>query len=392
MNTDRKPYHILWVYHATPGVNLSVTTQIEMARALRKLGWNVTLVLECDKDKMTTQDIDYTCISQPRVYLLGYLIFHLKLIAFVLKNRNTYDILYAHQMTILWLLPLRLLRITGNRKPLVVMDTRDLVQASTSPKVLLRKYFYRITHWLANRFADGQTAITRSMAKLVRIPDSKLWGIWPSGVDLQRFEELQGLRSWPDSDEPIRLIYIGVLLEERNLLPLCEALINANSSGANLTLTIVGNGPLQPKLLSESRTHSDQIQVLPPVTHEEIPELLSRMHVGVTALPEVDDMKYRVSSPIKLFEYMASGLPVLATRNPCHTEVAGNGSFAYWADTPSPEDLSKALLNIWENREQLHENSREAVAFSRLWSWSAAAEKCSKALMNGLDERKYRDQ
>ena len=39
--------------------------------------------------------------------------------------------------------------------------------------------------------------------------------------------------------------------------------------------------------------------------HDQIPEVLARAHVGV--LPFPDEEKFRVSSPIKLFEYMAAG-------------------------------------------------------------------------------------
>ena len=44
---------------------------------------------------------------------------------------------------------------------------------------------------------------------------------------------------------------------------------------------------------------------------------------------------FGVSSPIKLFEYLAAGLPILATRIDCHTNVVGNADCAVWLDEPN---------------------------------------------------------
>ena len=56
--------------------------------------------------------------------------------------------------------------------------------------------------------------------------------------------------------------------------------------------------------------------------------MLAAADIGVTSLPSPDDVKYEASSPLKLFEYMAAGLPVLATSNRCHTDVVGAGGYA----------------------------------------------------------------
>ena len=376
---------LLWIYHATPGINLSVTTQLEATRALRKLGWDVTLVLEGPDGEQMVEGMPVYCLQQPRIYLLGYALFHLKLLRFILRHWSDYDILYAHQMSYLWLQPLRLLRALQRRsRPLIVMDTRDLVSVSRRLKARLQNQYYNLAHWVANHFSDGQTAITEPMAELVKIPQSMLWGIWPSGVDVTQFAPAYADRRWPDEDQPVDLMYIGVLLRERNLLPLCHAVMQAQAEGMNLRLTLIGNGPILEELKDIAAQSNGCVRVLPPVPHDKVPEVLSQTHVGVTALPYVDDVKYQVSSPIKLFEYMAAGLPILSTRNICHTNVVKNGTFAFWADAPTVEGLMPPLRKIWSNRVFLAQKSDEAVKASYLWTWSEAAVKIKTALEKGL--------
>lgn len=385
---ERRSHTLLWVYHAAPGENLSITTQIETTRALQSLGWNVTLVLKEPDSDLHIQDLNVHYIKEPRAYLIGYFVFHLKLLHYVLKHWTEVDILLAHQMSVLWLLPFRTLRALFRRpRPLIVMDTRDLVQASHRLKDRFRKRYYWLTHWIANHTTDGQTAITEPMARLVKIPKAKLWGIWPSGVDPTRFVSSYEARTWPQEDSIVELIYIGVLLQERNLLSLCRAVVEANAEGMTFRFTIIGNGPMERELQAVARASGSVIRILPSVSHEKVPEILSHAHIGVTALPDVNDVKYQVSSPIKLFEYMASGLPVLSTPNICHTTVVENWNFAFWANEPTPTVLRAALRNIWLTRTALKPLGQNAILASRLWSWSVAAGKLSSALNIGLVEK-----
>ena len=55
--------------------------------------------------------------------------------------------------------------------------------------------------------------------------------------------------------------------------------------------------------------------------------------LGRTTFP--GEFDFPVSSPIKLFEYLAAGLPILATRIDCHTNVVGNADCAVWLDQPN---------------------------------------------------------
>jgi glycosyltransferase involved in cell wall biosynthesis len=331
--------------------------------------------------------VEATSLATVDKYLLNNVVFHLRVLLFLVRSWRTTDVILFHQLSAPWLLPLRLLRlITGGRRPQFVMDTRDLNVVEGNWKNRLRRSYFELTHTLANRFADGQTAITPRMAELVKIPPHQRWGYWPSGVSLERFAEVHIGRQWPGAAEPIHLMYIGKLHSERNLLPLCEAVEQAHAQGLNFQLSYVGSGPEQGKLEEAAARSHGRIRVLPAVSHEQIPELLRSAHLGVTSLPAPDDRKFEASSPIKLFEYMAAGMTILSTSNACHTDVVGSGQYAFWAHGTDAASLLRALAAIDAARASLPELGEEARQAVQAWTWRAAGEQLDQALKSGLNQ------
>jgi glycosyltransferase involved in cell wall biosynthesis len=258
-------------------------------------------------------------------------------------------------------------------------------QSNLNWKERLRRPFYRLVDSLADRLADGRLAITQRLADAIHIPEEKLWGIWPSGVDIDLFTSGQNSKCWPSEGEPIHLIYIGVLHYERNLLTLSHAVERANSEGMSFTFAIVGDGAQRMELEEFASRTDGRIRLIPSVPHQCIPEMLAQAHIGV--LPFPDEEKFRVSSPIKLFEYMAAGLPILATRIVSHTDVVGNGKYVFWADGADEDALLAALLTIWDHYDVLSDMGRDASIAIHAWTWQESAIKMSKAIEFGLAEK-----
>jgi glycosyltransferase involved in cell wall biosynthesis len=373
---------LAWVSPVT-ATKLDAATWLDTTRELRRQGVDVTLITVGPAGKHAYRGIEVLNVPRPSIYLLGQVIFHLHVLRYLLAHRRALDVVLFHQISALWLLPLRLL---GRGRPRLVMDTRDMPDFDARDlKVRLRNGLFDVVTGLAARFADGQTAITPRMAELVRIPPRQLWGIWPSGVDAERFAAAAPGRRWPEGDEPVRLVYVGVFLAKRHLLPLCRAVARANAEGLKLSLTLYGDGPLRPEL-EATAAQSGAVHVAGAIAHEDVPAALSRAHVGVTSLPEISDAKYAASSPVKLFEYMAAGMPVLATRNVCHTDVVGAGRYAFWADDVTEEALLAALRQVWHNRADLSRLGREAAANVHGWTYAGMATKLRQALERGLGQ------
>ncbi len=379
-------HHLVWVCHASLASKLDAATWLQITKELRKLGWNVTLIAAGPNGKHTVGGVEVLGFAVPNVYLIRYLVFHARLLAFILRNWQNIDIVLFHPMSALWLLPLRLLRpLRGSTGPLVVMDTRDL----DAPGGHGLRYRFRTAHGalvrrLAGGWADGQTAITERMAELVRIPRKQLWGTWPSGVNLEDYAPAQALRRWPGEAEPIRLVYTGTLLPERNLVAMCQAVEHANAAQMQFSFRLYGGGSSRAELEAFASGTAGRVSVCAPVPHEQIPSVLAQAHVGVTSLFFPNQALFQASSPIKLFEYMAAGMPILALRMPCHTDAAGDSPCVFWAETPTVEGLTAALRALWSQRATLASAGCAAAELSREYTWAASARKFALALEHGL--------
>ena len=377
------PRRLVWVSNIHLEQTLDAATWVETATSLCDLGWQVTLVVEGEPGTVELGPLTVVRFPRSTRYLMGQISYHAAITRYLRARRHEIDVVLFHQMAALWILPMRLQGRAGNR-PLLVMDTRDLSDITKGDwKARLRNSFSHLAHRTSDRWADGQTAITDGMVELVGISSRKLLGIWPSGVTVEHFAAAPATRQWPTGNDPIRLVYIGILLEKRNLLPLAQAVARANQAGMNFQLSLYGDGSFRPVLEEFAGRHAG-VELFAPIPRSQVPLALGQAHVGVTSLPAVDDIKYQASSPIKLFEYLAAGMPILATSNLCHTSVVGDGAYAFWVDDVDEASLLAGLEAIWAQRAELPALGGAAGAAAQDWTWQAAAKKLDAALRRGL--------
>lgn len=378
-----RPLRMVWVSPLSPS-KLDSVTWLDTTRELRRMGMDVTLLAAGPAGPHSYRGIEVINIPRPEIYFLSRLIFHWRILRYLIPRLSQLDFILFHPISALWLFPLRLWR----RRPLLVMDSRDLLDfGNRSLKARLRNNWERFTYRLAKRLADGQTAITPRLAQLVGIPPEQLWGIWPSGVNPEVFTVSHANRRWPAEGQPLRLVYVGIFLEQRHLLPLARAVRQAHDEGMAFQLSLFGDGPFRPALEAYAAEAGDCVRVEKPIPYDAVPAMLSAAHIGVTSLPAPDDVKYEASSPLKLFEYMAAGLPVLSTSNRCHTDVVGEGRYAFWAAAATEDELLAALRRAWAARGELAQLGQEALAGADAWTWSASARKLYGALEGGLRRR-----
>ncbi|MFO7664761.1 MAG: glycosyltransferase [Chloroflexota bacterium] len=372
---------LAWVSPIAPW-KLDKVTWLDTTRELRAMGMEVTLLATGPQGPGTYGDVEVYNIDRPDIYLIGRILFHLKLLAYLLPRMKQYDFVLFHPISAVWLFPLRFM---GKDRPLLVMDSRDLLDfGNKSIKARLRNNLERFTYWLAKYLADGQTAITTRLAQLVGIPSQQLWGIWPSGVNPVAFAESRRKRQPAADNEPIRLIYVGIFLEQRHLMPLAKAVRRANKSGMAFELVLHGDGPFRSALETYAAESEGNVKVGKPVPYDHIPALLAQAHIGVTSLPSSDDVKYEASSPLKLFEYMAAALPIISTANRCHIDVVGKDDYVFWASEPTEEELFGALEQVWASRDRLSDLGQQALKAVDQWTWAASAQKLFSALVQGL--------
>ena len=86
-------------------------------------------------------------------------------------------------------------------------------------------------------------------------------------------------------------------------------------------------------------------------------------------------------SPLKIFEYMAAGKPILAPRQPWIEEVLKDGETALLFDEDSPCDLAEKIKLLRRDKELAKRISRNAKLESSKYTYEKRAEKLIEVLM-----------
>lgn len=135
-----------------------------------------------------------------------------------------------------------------------------------------------------------------------------------NGVDTSRFRAADKA-TFPRQQGEFTVGFVGTLKPWHGVANLIEAFGLLSEDGVAMRLAIVGDGPERERLeyqascLPPQTTH--RVHFHGAVKPDEIPTLLSSMDVAVAPYLPQDDFYF---SPLKIFEYMAAGLPTVASR------------------------------------------------------------------------------
>lgn len=125
---------------------------------------------------------------------------------------------------------------------------------------------------------------------------------------------------------PLKAIYAGTFAYWENV----DDFINiAKQANPKTKFYMAGAGPLKNQLLERIEKEKIPVTYLGYIPRQKIFSTLSKMQIGIA--PSTKDLARLVASPIKVFDYLASGLPVL-------TPKIGD-----WGDLIYEEDCGIAL-------------------------------------------------
>ncbi len=118
--------------------------------------------------------------------------------------------------------------------------------------------------------------------------------------------------------------FVGTFRPWHGVDLLLEGFEELHREDSSTHLLLVGDGPLRPDYEEKVRKMNLQgaVTFAGGVAHEEVPRYLAAMDVAVAPYPAVKDFYY---SPLKLFEYMAVGRAVVASRIGQVAEVVVDG-------------------------------------------------------------------
>lgn len=161
-----------------------------------------------------------------------------------------------------------------------------------------------------------------------------------NGTDTDMFRQLPNRRElrrkFGLDEDAVILGYIGTIDFHKRLDLLLEAFGILSEKRSNLVLVIAGDGPAFDKL--EQEAGSNRVVLTGWVDHQRICELVNCFDIGI------HHFAGPYMSPLKIFEYMACGLPVIAPDIAAVREIFNDGLHALLVKPSSTAIVEKLTL------------------------------------------------
>lgn len=165
---------------------------------------------------------------------------------------------------------------------------------------------------------------------------------------------------------PYRLIYAGGLSRARGLFNALDALQALNVQGLATRLWLLG--PELEPCLDQAMRHPAwaHVDYLGLQAHETVLAHMMRADVGLAVLGDAGD--HAAARPTKLFEYMACGLPFVASDFPLWREFVGDRG-GLWVRADDPAGLLEALFALLEDDAWRRELAAQGGEFVAGFNW-----------------------
>jgi glycosyltransferase involved in cell wall biosynthesis len=223
--------------------------------------------------------------------------------------------------------------------------------------------------------ASAVFAVSRGVADYVRekFGAGECVHVVSNGVDPGRFPPAL-LERRAREPHPFTVGFVGTFKPHHGLDTLVEAFALLKRTTPEARLMLVGDGRQRPDV--EARLAELGLSASALLTGEvspvRIPPLMSEMDVGVAPFPA----RRYYSSPLKVFEYLAAGLPVVASGVEQVADMVVHGETGLLCEPDDPPALCRALELLASDaalRTRLGSAGRTEVLARH--SWDAVAER-----------------
>ncbi len=262
-------------------------------------------------------------------------------------------------------------------RPLILeLNSPLAVEQATYRQTGLGKLAARAESWILSR-ADAVVAVSSSLrsyaVSLGAAPDRV--HVVPNGVNPELFHpDASDLNTGPDLGVGPVLGFVGGLSPWHGVEVLPALLERLIGRYPDIRLVIAGDGPLRGDLEREARERGLERSIVftGALPHEEIPAWIRRFDIALAPYPRPKHDFY--FSPLKIFEYMACGVPVVAAGLGQIPDIVRDGETGLLYPPDKPGVLLAAcerLLDEPRLRESLGRAAAKDIRANYTWNRNA---------------------
>ena len=271
------------------------------------------------------------------------------------------DIYHLHDPELLPLIPF--LKIKRKK---VIFDFHEDVVEQILDKEYLNKYiarFIKIIFVLLQKLIipmlDGVVTATPYI-------NNKYKKLNQNSVNINNYPEIDLVNDIENSQRRKNICYVGVITKERGILEILSAL---DSLDNDINLELAGTFS-DKKIEQDSMNHPGWRKVIfhGKINYKEVPQILAKSIAGMVIFHPISN--HINSQPNKLFEYMAAGLPIIASDFPLWREIIEKNNIGYHVNPKKPAEIEAAIKQVSNNIEHniaIGKNSKNLIRNKYNW-------------------------
>ena len=184
--------------------------------------------------------------------------------------------------------------------------------------------------------------------------------IVPNGVELSLFNSSK-------QKNPKKVVFAGAMYYHRGLDVLLEAIPKIIRKIPDAKFILLGNGNELEKLkeIVLEKNLENSVEFKGWIEREKIPENISDASIGIGPL-RLTDVTSR-ALPIKVLEYMAVSLPIIAQKGTLPDDVLVNEKNGYFVD--GVEDLAEKISSLLNEPDKINQMGNQSRLMVQNFSW-----------------------
>ena len=196
------------------------------------------------------------------------------------------------------------------------------------------------------------------MKSYYKIDEEKI-SIVPNGVDLSFFKT--------KNRDPNKIVFSGVMYHHRGLDVLLDAAPKIVKEIPETKLVLLGDGPEMKKLKEtvKQKNLDSNVEFKGWIDRKDIPEHLSNASIGIGPLKRTTVTENAL--PIKVLEYMASSLPIIAKTGTLPEDVLKDNENGWFVENSS--ELYEKIIKLEQNPELVEKMGKNSLSMVQKFSW-----------------------
>jgi len=339
------------------------------AKTLVSSDYNVTLVAQHSKDEFVDK---IKIIALPKSKNRFKRFIRLDYLTYKKALQQKADIYHFHDPELLpWMVKLK--KKTG---ACVIYDVHEDVPRQILSKEYIPKYFKKIFSLIVEileNFWIHQLNFIITATDPIR---ERLVKHNPNITSIKNYISIKYIKPNKKYNNIFKIIFVGTIYKERGLLELIKALNSINDFPIELLLY----GQVEKKFLAElykKNNHKKMVKYGGLLFYTDVIKKIREANIGFIC--DYPIKRHMEGLPVKLFEYMAGGTPVICSNFHSWRKIVEDNNCGICVDPLNPKEMAEAIKYLIKHpneAKKMGENGKKAIL--EKYNWENEAKKLLK--------------